>query len=643
MQLNFYRYTGMSLQRCHANELDQARQYNVSPVCIVRTVWLSRNQGRLPELSLTTALGLLTVAYACVGTRAAAIWASSVFWSGLAVLIAPVTLRLAAANVSRKERIALVVLLGMAFYLVKVMHNPFAFTFPDELSHFRNVQEVLHSRRLFIENPVLPVTALYPGLQTVTSTLVLLTGLPIFYAGVLVIGAARLVMYLALFLLQEEISGSARVAGIGTVLYMANTNFLFWTAQYAYESLALPLLIWILYAVTRLNNAHDSRERTALTLVALLGIVAVMATHHMTSYALTVLLWVVTGVSIVLSRGKKYGPWGQALAALAVFLLWLVFVATLTINYLSPVLVGAFRSVVRMIIREETTRQLFTSSSTGVAVAPPWEQWVAIGGVLLVVLALPFGLLCIWKRHRNKVMALVLATLALAYFPMQALRLTPAGWETSNRASEFLFIGISFVLAIGIVEYWLSWRDGWLAHLILALVSTVLFFGGVIAGWPPKARLPRPYVVAVGNRLVEPQGVLAARWMLEYLGPGNRVAIDASNAKLAGAYGLQHPFTRRKHGIQGMFFSDNIGRTESNIIRKTGVQYVAVDRRLVSWDHMIGFYFNHVDDEDNPELELIEPDVYQKFDTQKSVNRIFDSGNITVYDVRVYHDIFSER
>lgn len=621
----------------------RSNQYNVNPVQLERTVWLSRNKAWLPELGLATALGLLTVAVSYVGTRADSTWGPSVFWFGLAILIAPVTMKLAAANVSRQERIVLVVLLGMAFYLVKVMHNPFAFTFPDELSHLRNVQEVLQSRRLFTENPLLPVTARYPGLQTVTSALVSLTGLSIFSAGLLVIGVARLVLFLALFLLQEQISGSARVAGVGTILYMANSNFLFWTAQYAYESLALPLLVWILYVVERRNEAPGGRKRKALTIVALLGIVTVMATHHMTSYALTALLWAVTGVSMTLSKGQNCGPLGLALAALAAVLLWLIFVATLTIDYLAPVLVGAFHSVVRVITGEETARQLFTSPSTGIATSAPWERWIAVGSVLLIVLALPFGLLRLWKHYRNKVMALVLAALALAYFPMQALRLTPAGWETSNRASEFLFIGISFVLAIGIVEYWLSRRDGWFTHLILALVSIVLFFGGFIAGWPPGARLPRPYLVAVGDQKVEPQGVLAARWMLMYLGPGNRVAVDASNAKLMGAYGLQHPFTGQKHGIQSMVLSNNVGRTELNIIRKTSVQYVVVDRRLISWDHMIGFYFNRWSQEDHPELEFVEPYVYQKFDTQKSVNRIFDSGNIILYDVQVYHDILANR
>ena len=598
--------------------------------------------GWLPKLMLTGSFSLLLVAYAYSGARAAAVWAEPLFWAGLIVLIVPITARVASVEATRQERIALVVWLGLAFYLVKVMHNPFAFTFPDELSHLRNVNEILQNGRLFEENPVIPATALYPGLQIITSTLVSLSGLSIFGAGTIVIGAARLVLFLALYFLYEQVSGSARVAGIATVFYMANTSFLFWTAQYAYESLALPIAVFVLFVIARRESISAGSQRTGLAAIGLLGVVSVVITHHMTSYALAAILTVLTLFSIISSRGKNLGPWALALVACAATLMWLVFVATLTIDYLSPVLLGAIKSILRLIAGEESTRQLFKSSSTG-AVAPLWEQWVAIGSVMLIALGLPFGLWQIWKQYRQRLLALLLAGVAPAYFLMQAFRLTPAGWETSNRASEFLFVGIAFVLAVGTVQCWFSRRCNWIDRWVLAGCVVILIFGGFIAGWPPKARLPRPYVVAVGSQVVEPQGVSTSKWMLAFLGRDNRVAVDASNAKLIGAYGEQHPFTSRKHGIQAMFFSDNIGRTERNIIRKTGVRYVVVDRRLISWDHMVGYYFDPVTDGPNAEFELVEPAVYGKFDSHENVSKIFDSGNIFIYDVSVFNEVSSTR
>ena len=62
-------------------------------------------------------------------------------------------------------------------------------------------------------------------------------------SALIVIGVARLIMMLALFLLFERLSGSSRVAGLAALVYCASPNFLFWSSQYSYQSLALPLAV----------------------------------------------------------------------------------------------------------------------------------------------------------------------------------------------------------------------------------------------------------------------------------------------------------------------------------------------------------------------------------------------------------------
>ena len=188
--------------------------------------------GWLPALSLSGACGLLLVAVADTLSRSGTGWAEPLFWAGLLALVTPFTVRLASAEAARRERIGLVVLLGLMLYLVKIMHSPFGFTFNDELIHTYNVKRILQSGVLFRENPMLAVTPLYPGLETLTAAVALLSGLNPFDAGLLVVGAARLVLTLALFLFYEQASGSARVAGLATLLYMANSNFLYWGVQF---------------------------------------------------------------------------------------------------------------------------------------------------------------------------------------------------------------------------------------------------------------------------------------------------------------------------------------------------------------------------------------------------------------------------
>lgn len=591
----------------------------------------SNSWGWLPAIAFVESLGLLLIAQAYVGARAASASAELLFWIGLALLIMPVAIRLASAEVSRRERMALIILLGMIFYLVKFMHSPFGFTFPDEFSNIRNVREILQSHRLFMDNPELPVMSFYPGLPTITSTLVSLSGLSIFQAGMLVIGAARLILFLALFLLYEQVSGSARVGSIATLLYMANPNFLFYTAEYSYESLALPLAILVLYAVVRREMRGE--HRIGLTVIALLGLMTVVITHHMTSYALTAFLCLMTVIVLVRSRGKRRGPWDLAVVALLATSFWLTFIASYTVNYLSPVFGRAVRSVFRLTIGEESSRQLFRSSSTEY-ISPLWEQFTAFGAVILISIGMPFGWLEIWRRHHKKVFFLFLGVIALAYLPMQLLRFTSAGWETANRSSEFLFIGVAFVLALSVERYWLSGRSGWSTPLGFVAFVVILIFGGFIAGWPPQARLPRPYIVATGSHMIEPQSITVAKWTREYLGPNNRFATGKVGAKLLNAYGGQDPFTGGAYGIKDMLFSSQVGSSERDIIQGAGIRYILSDRLLVSWDHMIGLYFfNH---EKSPARELIGSPTFEKFDGLENVNRILDSGDIVIYDVGVY-------
>ena len=204
--------------------------------------------GALPLLALVAAVGLLLVALGFDGARAGRLGAETLFWLGLLLVVAPAGARLAGIEASRQEQIGLVALVGVALYLAKVWHSPAYFTFYDELQHWRTTDDVLRSGRLFTENPVLPVSPSFPGLENATSALASLSGVSIFGAGIIVVGVARLVLALALFALYETVGGSSRLAGVAALLYMANPNFLFFDAQFAYESLALPFAVLTLYA-----------------------------------------------------------------------------------------------------------------------------------------------------------------------------------------------------------------------------------------------------------------------------------------------------------------------------------------------------------------------------------------------------------
>ncbi len=309
--------------------------------------------GWLPALSLTSALGILLLAFAYTGARMTPLggpapwWPDPLFWCALLTLLTPIAVRLIATGASRLERVALVGMLGEGLYLVKVLRSPLAFELHDEFLHYRTVDDILRSGRLFGYNPLLPISALFPGLETLTSALASISGLSIFAAGIIVGAVARLTLVLALYLVYERVSASTRAAGIATLLYMINPKLLFFDAQFSYESLALPFAVLVLLAlVYRAHAQPDDGERLGLTLVALLGLGALVITHHLTSYAFVLLLvlWTVVYYTLSLRRRRVGGgnvrervsPAGMALLGLVLSLSWAVYVAPIVVGYLLP-------------------------------------------------------------------------------------------------------------------------------------------------------------------------------------------------------------------------------------------------------------------------------------------------------------------
>ena len=625
----------------------------------------TQSWGWLPALSLVGAVGLLLVAIADTLSRSGAGQYDALLWIGVLILIVPAGARLASSEPSRRERIGLVVLIGLGLYLVKVMQSPYEFIFSDELVHSYNVNRILQTGALFNTNPLLQVTPLYPGLETITTALASLTGLSIFGAGLVVVGIARLIAMMALFLFYEEVSGSSRLAGIAALLYATNANFLFWSAQFSYESLALPLAMWVLYVAARRVATPAGVHHRGLTLIALLGITAVVITHHLTSYFLVAFFGVWTlGLLLLRFRAARttsaprasesssqYAattiqrdantfagvraisePAGLALFSTIATLVWLVGVASITPSYLSPVLGRAATSIFQIMGGEATTRELFQSA--GGYVAPLWERFVGIGSVVLMLLAMPFGLRKIWQNFRGNPIAMMLTGAALAYFAVLGLRFSPAAWETGNRASEFLFIGLAFVLALAVQELWDRHRTPWLGRVIVLGGVAIIFIGGVIAGWVPTLRLSRPLQVNVGNVVIEPQGFAAAQWMHAALGPNNTVATDESNARLMLAYGEQQTLTGRYPDIKDLLGTSDIPDWQVELMQEWNIQYIVVDRRLISWDNMQGYYFDETNSGPLASADLFDPKISGKFDQPANVSRIFDSGNIVIYDTK---------
>jgi hypothetical protein len=609
---------------------------------------LSKTWGWLPTLSLTSAAGVFLVALAGDAGRVASQWAEPLFWLGLLVLLLPIALRLLSPKPARRERIALLVILVSSLYLFRDLDYPLSFAYNDEFLFWRGAQDIAMSGHLFRTNPLTPIAPFYPGLDIVINALSNLTGLSIFVSALIVLGVSGLVLVLSLYLFYEYLSSSAQIAGIATFLYMGNINQ-FGTTQLHYQSLAMPLAAFVLFATFRRACAPTGRN-IGLTVAIWLGLAAVVITHHLTSYALVafLLLWtamfllprVVPSFHYIRDQKDWVGPGGAAVLGLVLCILWLNYTGDMAggytaVGYLSDFLGTTAHQSIQILTGQSAPRQLFHDTS-GVVATPLLEQVTSFTSVGLISLGLPFGLFQIWRRYRANAVALALAVGVLPYPISLLMRLTIEGVEISGRTQAFLFVGIGFVLAVGITHFWLSRVPNWRFSALVVGAIVIIFVGGWINGTQsPWYRLPGPYLPSADARSREPESVQAAVWAGSYLGPGQRMISDRDNVLLLATYGYERIVweTHDEVNISWVFLSPYFDSSIERPLQRGRVQYIVVDRRLSTGLPRLGFYFDPTSELSTPYTKPLDPAKLAKFDGVQNVSRIFDSGHIIIYNV----------
>jgi hypothetical protein len=242
-------------------------------------------------------------------------------------------------------------------------------------------------------------------------------------------------------------------------------------------------------------------------------------------------------------------------------------------------------------------------------------------------------------------MVLVLGVAALLYPATLALRLTAAGTETSNRASEFVFVGLGVVAGLAFLR-WIARRTdagrrGPLLRAPIAAGLGALFIGGLIVGWAPYARLPAGYLVAAGSRSIEPEGVEAARWAGRHLPDHSRMLADSTNELLMAAFGDQNVISGQVDGrrIGAVLTARRLRDSRREIVAGEKLRYVVVDLRLSEALPRTGRYFSSGDPTPNQYTEPIPRQALTKFDDQPDMDAVFRSGNITIYDTSRVRDV----
>ncbi len=572
-----------------------------------------------------------------------------VYGSALWVLISP--------QLTRRARNTAVLCLGVVPTLMWRTTNPLLFTGFDEQLHMRTLGDILSSHRLFEANPLLQVSPRYPGIETIT-VLVHQTGIPTMASAVIVVFVCRVVLVTVLCDAVEQLTGNMRAGGLAVAVYALGPQFIFFNSQFSYQTLAIPLA---LAGVSLIARSRWSDDPLPLFFGATVCLFCAGMSHHVTGFVTMAFLLLWTLVQRGPARLRVlYG----ALAAIATTVAWMIVQRALLEEYFGPIIDDVTGSAAK-----GEKREAFKDSA---GTPTPFRDTLLLlyyaAAVVLVVTALAMLALYWWRRGDRQILRWgprLFVFMLSALIPVtMAARVLPKGGELFDRGSSFLFFALALTVAIFAIRLW--WPDSrdpptrppgrlrarlqtistaasdrvglsrrpWMTRLLVVIIASGVFVAGFVLGAGPFwARLPGPYLVAADTRSMDAEVLAAARWARDELPAGSRIVGDRVGSDLLASQAGVWP-VMKANGVSAppLYFADEFGLTEQDIIRSLRLRFLYVDRRLALELPHFGSYFESGEPGDG-HLKLTDAQL-SKFDTVPGIKEIYRHGPISIYDLK---------
>lgn len=611
------------------------------------------------------------------------------YWAGIVLLyLAPAVAAIRSRH-DRRALLTLVAVLVTALYIVNLLNSPLGLATTDELQTLRSLNDLGRTHHLFVQNPFVPDYARFPASQIGIVTMQKLTGLSMATSARLVIGPEELLLGCALFVLAERVCRNPLAGFTAVAIYATNPSYLYFDSQVFYESFALPLAILALLLVALAVRSQSVRERRVLLGLASVVGVVVCVSHHMTSYWLAVVLILWCVIAAVYSRRRpavasSVLPGLPAAVTSICALLWYVFVAHVQIaEELGGPVKSGIQAIKAVLSGSVGPKKPFSSPAPIPALNDPFVlQAIGYVSVLVGLIILVAGLWQLRRRSVRSIELLLFGGTALIYPFALALRLTQASTETSNRASEFTFVGLALLAALWVTVRTTAGGSGsrdesgsdmakesyaarWHSHLpglrsiqsstavsrvrrglnrpvVLTTAAlgafALLAVGGIVVSQSPYDRVAGTHLTGDGTRSIEPLGQEAAQWAERHWPRGTFFAADPINALLIASDG---DFTSQQGRIEGysvshLFLSHYVDAVDRTIIQGDKISYIVVDQRLTQSPSANGPAFS--DSTVSVKVAASKPvpkAAFAKFSSSHQLSRVFDDGTIRIYSTGV--------
>src|SRR5215472_18477540 len=304
-----------------------------------------------------------------------------------------------------------VAVLGLYPAVVYRMSSPLVLAGYDEHQHEQSLMNLLLGSGLVAPNSNLRVSPYYPGLEISTSVAIRLTGLPVALAESLVVLLCRLLLVLIIYHTALLVSPSRRGASLVVAFYAVSSEFYSFNSGFAYQTLALTLVLGGIFLLRRAQLADDAAARR-LFFIALLALIATVFTHHATSWMVLAFLIAWAAMS---RKGERKPLVRAAVVMGAAVAIWTAALASRLAEYFVPIVTTALQSA-RAFLTGTSAHHIF-GSSAGTPPIADWERVVLVVYTLSTTFA---ALACAWiilsrAFHNRDRMLGLLGALNLAF------------------------------------------------------------------------------------------------------------------------------------------------------------------------------------------------------------------------------------